>query len=50
VYLRARYYERTLRWLKTLALVYRDKTLPQSQCGKAITYLHQPMGNAGRAC
>jgi hypothetical protein len=37
--LRARHYERTLRWLKALALAYRDKTLPQSQCGKAITYL-----------
>ena len=38
-HLRMRHYPRTLRWLKTLALGYRDRVLPQSQCGKAITYL-----------
>lgn len=38
-YLRTRHFERTLRWLKTLALQGRDKVLPQSLCGKAITYL-----------
>ena len=38
-WLRTRHYERTLRWLKALALKYREKVLPQSQMGKAITYL-----------
>lgn len=38
-WLRTRHYPRTLRWLKTLALTHRDKVLPHSQCGKAITYL-----------
>jgi hypothetical protein len=38
-YLRTRHFERTLRRLKTLALQGRDKVLPQSLCGKAITYL-----------
>ena len=38
-WLRTRHYERTLRWLKAIGIKYRDKTLPQSQTGKAITYL-----------
>jgi len=38
-HLRTGHYARTLRWLKTLALNERAKTLPQSQWGKAITYL-----------
>ena len=38
-WLRTRHYARTLRWLKTIALKYRGQVLPQSQMGKAITYL-----------
>ena len=38
-YHRTRHYARTLRWLKTLAQRGREKTLPQSLCGKATTYL-----------
>ena len=38
-WLRTRHFARTLRWLKTLALKGREKVLPQSLSGKAITYL-----------
>ena len=36
---RTRHFERTLRWLKTLAQEGRAKVLPKSLCGEAITYL-----------
>jgi hypothetical protein len=38
-WLRTQQNARTLRTIKTLALRYRDKVLPQSGLGKAITYL-----------
>ena len=38
-WLRTTHYARPLRWLKTLATKNQDQVLPQTQTGKAITYL-----------
>jgi transposase len=39
VHMRTKHYARTLRWLRAIALKQRDKVLPKSQMGGAITYL-----------